>query len=611
MFKRLILLACIVMILGIVSTPTVFADIIINANESCRASVDMTDPADNPDENDHNSSKLSVRNSDEKSSKSWIKFDLGELDVGNLESATLTVALHEPKTGDGRHFDVSYVNDDCLDNIGWDERSLTWNNAPGNNTTDHGLLDLTKTTYLGTVNFADGAAGDPFTIDILEALQADTDGIVQFVLHNGNALLQFATHDHAEETWRPFIDATYIVIPTQTHEPQPEDKATGVNVPSTTLSWKAGVDPNDPNVPNPNITQHYLWLSLPYDPDNAFIPAQWWEQVGVQKFTIPADTDPLDGKVDPNASKIITGLQKDKLYLWFVDEGLTGNSGPDEADPTKIIWGNEWRFETEKSAPVVDAGNSIITWLEDGMTTVDLNGTVTDSSGDVAMIQWSMLSPPGAAVDIANTAVAATTATLTETGTYMLQLYARDATMQESYDAIEVKVYNDSCEAAKNNPNGYTPPEFDFNDDCVENFLDFALFAAKWLESASLTTDLLYDAGELALPVVQFTNPPGGTIVSGEIVINVISYDPSVGTDDGDGMEGAGGIDFEILNSSGTSLANRQDGNASFDMTWNTAEVGVDTSLPIFPNGVYTIRVTAESDTGHKVVDEISVTVSN
>jgi hypothetical protein len=611
MSKSSVLLACIAMIVGIVSVPAVFADIIVNANESCRASVDTTDPADNPDENDHNSSKLSVRTSDEKSSKSWIKFDLGELHVGNLETATLTVALHEPKDGDGRHFDVSYVNDDCLDNIGWDERSLTWNNAPGNDTTDHGLLDPTKTTYLGTVNFADGAAGDPFTIDILEALQADTDGIVQFVLHNGSALLQFATHDHATEAWRPFIDATYISIPTQAHDPQPEDNETGVPVVNTTLSWKAGLDPNDPNVPNPNITHHYLWLSLPYDPDDQFIPAQWWNEVSVQKLTIAADTDPADGNVDPNASKTINGLQKDKLYLWFVDEGLAGNSGPDEADPTKIIWGNEWRFETEKSGPAVDAGDSIITWLEGGTTTVDLNGAVTDSSGDVSVIQWSVLSPPGAAVDIADTAAAATTATLTETGTYMLQLYARDATMQEDNDAIEIKVYNDSCEAAKNNPAGYTAPEFDFNDDCVQNFSDFVLFAANWLESTSLTTELLYDAGEVALPVVQFTNPLNGAVVSAEVVINVISYDPSVGTNDGDGMEGTGGIDFDILDSSGTGLAAGHDGTASFDMTWNTAQVDVATSLPIFPNGVYTITVTAESDAGHEVIDEISVTVSN
>lgn len=332
-----------------------------------------------------------------------------------------------------------------------------------------------------------------------------------------------------------------------------------------------------------------------------------WHDPVAKVVQLGADTNPADGNVDPMASHTLS-LQKDALYYWVVDEDI-GATAIDDWD--NLIVGEVWSFETEKSGPVVDAGDSIITWLEGGTTTVDLNGTVTDLSGDVSVIQWSVLSPPGAAVDIANTAVAATTATLTETGTYMLQLYAKDATMQEDDDAIEIKVYNDSCEAAKNSPNGYTRPEFDFNDDCIENFLDFTFFAAKWLESASLTTDLLYDAGELALPVVQFTNPPGGTIVSGEIVINVISYDPSVGTDDGDGMEGAGGIDFDILDSSGTSLADRQDGTASFDMTWNTAEVDVDTSLPIFPNGVYTIRVTAESDAGHKVVDEISVTVSN
>jgi hypothetical protein len=129
------------MILGIVSAPAVFADIIINADESCRTDVL------NPDTNNHSSSKLSIR-SDEKSAKSWIKFDLGS-------------------------------------------------------------LDTSKTTLLTTVNFTDGVPGDPFTIDVLEALQADTDGIVQFVCHNSNGLLQLATHDHGEVTWRPFMKVAY------------------------------------------------------------------------------------------------------------------------------------------------------------------------------------------------------------------------------------------------------------------------------------------------------------------------------------------------------------------------------------------------------------------
>jgi hypothetical protein len=481
------------MILGIASAPTcVLADIIIMAEESCRAD------GGRPDENRHDSSKLSIR-ATSTGWKSWIKFNLGELDVGNLETATLTVALNRPKADD-QSFDVSCVNDDYLDNIDWDERSLTWNNAPGNNPADTGTVDPTKTTFLTTVNFADGLAGDAFTIDILGALQADTDGIVQFVFHNGSNLLDLATHDHAEETWRPFIDATYK--PRQAHDPQPENNAKGVEVLSTTLSWKAGLDPNDPIVPNPEITHHYLWLSLPYDPCDPSIPAEWWNEVGVQKFTIGADADPVDGKVDPNASKVIPGLLKNKLYFWFVDEGLVGNSGPDETDPAKIIWGDVWRFETETTGPEVDAGDSIITWLKDGTTTVNLNGTVTGGVGAVTSTWIVASSPEGSAVDIDNPSQPTTTATLNMTGLYLLQLHASDSSIPQKSDddVMQINVYDDSCQAAKNNPNGYTPPEFDFNNDCIEDFLDFALFGAKWLEDASLETDLLYDAGEIPLP---------------------------------------------------------------------------------------------------------------
>lgn len=180
---------------------SVFADIIITADESCR-----TEGSVRADDNRHDSNKLSVRASSN-GNKSWIKFDLGGLDVGSLATATLTVALHEPKSGD-QYFDVSYVNDDYLDNIGWDERSITWNNAPGNDIADLGLLDPTKTTLLTTVPFTDGLGGDSFDIDVLAALQGDTDGIVQIVLHNSSNYINLSTHDHETEAQRPFIDAT-------------------------------------------------------------------------------------------------------------------------------------------------------------------------------------------------------------------------------------------------------------------------------------------------------------------------------------------------------------------------------------------------------------------
>ncbi len=199
-------LLMIVLVLLCILGGSVFADIIITPIVSCR-----TEGASRADDNRSDSKKLSVRASSN-GNKSWIKFDLGDLDVGNLLSAILTVSLHEGKSGD-QSFDVSYVNNDYLDNIDWAEKSITWNNAPGNDTADLGLLDPAKTTYLSTVNFTDGLAGDSFAIDVLGALQTDTDGIVQIVLHNSPNSINLSTHDHPEEAQRPFIDATMVPEP--------------------------------------------------------------------------------------------------------------------------------------------------------------------------------------------------------------------------------------------------------------------------------------------------------------------------------------------------------------------------------------------------------------
>jgi hypothetical protein len=307
MSKRLVLLVCIVMIPDILSAPAVFADIIIMADESCRTSILE------PDTNNHNSSKLSIR-SDEKSAKSWIKFDLGGLDVDNLESATLTVASNRTKAGN-HHFDVSYVNDDCLDNIDWDERSITWNNAPGNDTASLSSLDTTKTTFLTTINYSDVVAGDSFTIDVLEALETDTDGIVQFVFHNSNNLQDLATHDHAEEAWRPFIDATEGAKDLA-RKPYPANGATDV-CPTPVLSWTPG------EFASP-INGHKVYFSENFSDVNDGI-----------------------GAIPQSAASYAPGrLEFDTTYYWRVDEV---NGPPDFT----VYEGEIWSFTTEPVAYVI------------------------------------------------------------------------------------------------------------------------------------------------------------------------------------------------------------------------------------------------------------------
>jgi hypothetical protein len=453
---------------------------------------------------------------------------------------------------------------------------------------------------------ADGSLGPELTLTANGAPYASTGVNVGGQTAYGFVLRTDAPAKGLRITASGF-DALSISIPagadpTQAHDPQPENGAKDVPVVGTVLSWTTGVDPADPCTPNPAITGHNLWLSIAYDPANP-PAAPDWQDPGVQIIELPADVNPADGSVDPTASYSPAGLQRDALYYWIVDESL-GAANPRDWD--NIIAGSVWSFETITSGPEVDAGSSIVTWLEEGTTTVDLNGTVTDPTGDVIVIAWSVAaSPSGSVVSIANTSVAATTATVTQTGRYVLELYAKDAAQNEDSDMMEINVYGDSCEAAKNNPNGYTAPLYDFNDDCKVNFIDFAMFATEWLYDESLAEDALYDPATIFLPpVVQFTNPLDGATVSGQLIINAIAYDPTIGTTDGDGMEDAGLVFFEVIDSSGTVLGTQPENLATFDMTWDTAS-------PLYPNGVYTIRVTATSDAGYETIVEISVTVNN
>ncbi len=134
---------------------------------------------------------------DDQAMKSWIKFDISGLDVSSLASAQLRLTfVSNPDT-----CSVSAVNDDYTVGMDWNN-NLTWNNAPGNYTSSDGVnadmagitqeqlrteLDSTKTTLVGTLDYSSAtASGEQFYINVLPILQADTDGIVQFVLHNSH-----------------------------------------------------------------------------------------------------------------------------------------------------------------------------------------------------------------------------------------------------------------------------------------------------------------------------------------------------------------------------------------------------------------------------------------
>ena len=379
--------------------------------------------------------------------------------------------------------------------------------------------------------------------------------------------------------------------------PNPKNGAKGVLL-DKVLSWKTGRDLTNPQVPNPAITGHYLWLSPAFDPANPPSPNGWWNSPGVQTILIDQGNVGDTGSYAPPG-----GLQVDGFYYWLVDESL-GASGPSDID--KLILGDTWSFKTKTSGPEVDSGSSFVGWLEAGSATIDLAGTVEDLSNNLTSIQWSVLaSPAGSTVSIANPSAAVTTVIVDRIGRYVLELHAVDATQQEDSEMMEINIYANSCEAAQNHPDGYTGPAYDYNNDCLVNLMDFAMFAAGWLDDESLKTYGKYEADTIFLPpFVEFTNPLNGATVSGQIIVNAIAYDQAVGNNDGDGMEGDGGIDFQMINSSGTVLGSQHENTAAFDWTLNTAS-------GTYPNGVYTLRVIALSDAGYETVKDISITVSN
>lgn len=179
----------------------------IPAAVSCRTRSGTGGDYSYADTNNTNSEKLTVRAGDQltdRGEKSWIKFNLGDLPVSSLNSATLKIYLQATKTGSA---DLSAVNDDHLDNIGWGETDITWNNAPGNDTVSFAAVDPTETTFVERFNY-DGPAGTEVVLDVLSILQADTDGIVQFILHNSTGDTNFCTHDHPTAAWRPVLEVS-------------------------------------------------------------------------------------------------------------------------------------------------------------------------------------------------------------------------------------------------------------------------------------------------------------------------------------------------------------------------------------------------------------------
>jgi hypothetical protein len=451
------------------------------AFDSCRAI--LSDGTNNlADTVKYDNNKLSVRG-DNKATKSWFKFDLNSLNLNPnapLKSAVLRITLYNAKSSTCL---LSAVNDDYLTNIGWTHSTLTWNNAPGNYSSTDGInpddgsitvaelqdiLNPTQTTPIGTVDYTGGLAGSQYFINVLPILQADTDGIVQFVLHGAGGSTDFATHATSlGAAYWPRLDI--LAAPAGADNPYPcPESVVGTNL--VGLSW-TNPDPND------GVSPITCTVYLGTDPN----------RLTMDSVTLTPDSQGvlINTANFPNYGN----LQNLTNYYWIVD--------CDDPSEPNIIEGLMWNFYVNNNeAPIVNAGSDQTVWLgksgTPGQEVVYLNGTTSDDGlpnpPAAYTVLWTQENNGAPAVAISPDNLDGTSVTITERGDYEFRLTANDGDAS-SFDTVRIVVGSDDCDASHIKTGiAYNPG--DVNLDCVVDLQDFALLlTANWMDCTDILTN--------------------------------------------------------------------------------------------------------------------------
>jgi len=169
-------------------------------------------------------------------------------------------------------------------------------------------------------------------------------------------------------------------------------------------------------------------------------------------------------------------------YYWALD--LYDSS---ISDTQPFMLSPIFTFNTLNQPSVVNAGADVVTWLEAGTRTGNLDATVTDDGAIMPYtVQWTVVSEPSAGAAVIQLATAEDTSiTLSALGQYVLKLEAFDGEYAAS-DTVTINVYSDSCQAAQSLTD-YVPLVGDLNGDCKVDDADMALLQENWLKDNSLT----------------------------------------------------------------------------------------------------------------------------
>lgn len=245
--------------------------------------------------------------------------------------------------------------------------------------------------------------------------------------------------------------------------------------------------PRDGGVASPGDVELSWTLPDPCVPDQPVLVDVYFtdDYDALSYFTDPEAIHVVNRE---NASSVIVQTQLKTRYYWAVDTYV--------GDPNDPILGPIFSFFVDNQAPEVDAGANVVSWLEDGVRTRNLEAIVTDDGAiEPYTVEWTVISEPddpnSPDAVIADSTAESTSITMSAVGEYVLQLDAFDGEYTGS-GTITINVYADSCEAAQALPD-YEPLVGDLNGDCKVDDLDLALLEENWLKDISLTEEVELD----------------------------------------------------------------------------------------------------------------------
>ena len=289
--------------------------------------------------------------------------------------------------------------------------------------------------------------------------------------------------------------------------PSPANQADGVDTATSALTWTTPADPNFVGL------KKYVYFGEnagwpDYDDPNEHLAMQ---DRDYRATYIPRPNIPLVESDDTDNSTPIS-IVLDKDYWWIVDYGV---------DDVNVVFTYIFKFDTQNTAPVVDAGNNLYSFLDGGSRTITLDGSFIrdDNNPAPATPIWTVISAlepyedvapgdPLAAIDPNdygfvgddNNQLNSQFEVLTA-GTYILELDADDGEFTAEFpQEVTLFIRDTACKATQIypgygnewEPGTYNPMPGDVNEDCVVDLSDVADVSSTWLDDELISDTTEY-----------------------------------------------------------------------------------------------------------------------